>query len=81
MPKTNGTVDAAVVVVDGVELVEVFGKGAISSLFPGKEKSGVDLIPAKTPDRLGVGIPGMLKVSAEDKIVCSASGGFGLELV
>ena len=34
-----------------------------SNLFPGKEKRGMDvaLMLVKTPDRLGVGIPGMEK--------------------
>jgi hypothetical protein len=34
-----------------------------SNLFPGKEKRGIDvaLMLVKTPDKLGVGIPGMEK--------------------
>ena len=41
-------------------------EGSPSSLrFPASEKSGVDLMPVSTPERLGVGTPGMVKPEVE----------------
>ena len=36
---------------------------AAPSLLPGREKSGADLMPVRTPERLGVGMPGMEKAA------------------
>ena len=46
--------------------------------FPASENSGVDLIPVSTPERLGVGTPGMVKPEVEmiDRMMSRPLGGF-----
>ena len=58
MPRTKGV---AVVVVVAVVAVVIAETCCCSMRFPGSENKGIDFIPVRTPERLGVGIPGMLK--------------------
>ena len=58
--------------------INVAWESTPSSLrFPASEKSGVDLIPVSTPERLGVGTPGMLKPEVEmiDRMMSRPLGG------
>ena len=63
---TSGWAGWACRAVGGSCGTSVAWEDSLSSLrFPASENSGVDLIPVSTPERLGVGTPGMVKPEVE----------------